>query len=86
MSMVPQTGDPVAEARYIVFVETVPPRGWVEPIVAAWHGGRWHVEHGRSVYGWIGPLPVLKTGFFTGSPAQSVLDETFAKRAQEYDL
>lgn len=84
--MIPQRGQPVVEARYVVFVETAPARGWVEPIIAAWHGGKWHVEHGRPVYGWIGPLPVLKTGFFVDAPDRSVLDETFAKRAQEYDL
>lgn len=83
MSLIPQKGTPLIEARYIVFVETRPARGWVEPIVAAWSGGKWHVEHGRAVYGWIGPLPVLKTGFFSDDPVQSI---EASPRAQEYDL
>lgn len=83
MSLIPQKGEPSVEARYIVFVETRPARGWVEPIVAAWHGGRWHVEHGRSVYGWIGPLPVLKTGFFADAPETSIATKP---ATQDYDL
>lgn len=77
--MIPQRGQPMVEARYVVFVAIEGPqsRGWVEPIIAAWHGGKWHVEHGRPVYGWIGPLPALKTGFFFDNPVRPAI---------EYDL
>lgn len=55
------TGQPVAEGCYVAFVrcEAASAREWCEPILATWHGERWHLGS-RPVYGWIGPLPIAK--------------------------
>jgi hypothetical protein len=55
------TGTPPVEGRYAAFVRC---RGrqvsaWCEPIIATWAGGKWHC--GQMVYGWIGPLPAVKS-------------------------
>lgn len=55
-----KTGRPPIDGRYVAFVRC---KGgqvseWFEPIIATWHGGRWHCM--SIVYGWIGPLPVEK--------------------------
>lgn len=59
-----KTGTPQAEGRYVAFVrcQVAAAREWVEPIVMAWHGGRWHTSmiSQRRIIGWLGPLPVLK--------------------------
>lgn len=75
-----QDGLPTVEGRYVVFIAARSPiLGWVEPMIARWHGGRWHhQEIGEPVYGWIGPLLVMKiTEFF---------DEKPVRPAMEYDL
>lgn len=54
------TSQPPAEGRYVAFVRCAGRQvsAWYEPIIATWHGGKWHC--GKMVHGWIGPLPVGK--------------------------
>jgi len=58
--MIIQTGQPLVEGRYVVFMQcqSHQVRDYVEPHVASWHDGRWNARH--DVLGWIGPLPVLR--------------------------
>lgn len=59
-----ENGTPKHEGRYVAFLQcqAVQAQDWVEPIIMAWHGGRWHTTFiaNRRIIGWIGPLPVLK--------------------------
>lgn len=59
-----QHGTPKAEGRYVVFVrcQAGAASDWVEPLIMAWSGGRWHTTFigDRRILGWLGPLPVLK--------------------------
>jgi hypothetical protein len=68
-----ETGTPAEDGRYVVFVQCASGqiREWCEPIIAAWHGGRWHFAGNAYVLGWSGPIPPLKID---------------ALKAQEYDL
>lgn len=56
-----QTGQPQADGRYVAFVQCKSVPDFCEPIIATWHGGRWHSDFLRPVLGWIGPLPVVTT-------------------------
>lgn len=69
-----QVGPPPEEGRYVAFVPCASPQvsDWCEPIIATYHGERWHI--GKPVYGWIGPLPLANL--------QPLLDAQF----REYDL
>lgn len=73
-------GQPSADGRYVAFIQCASRQipDWCEPIIATWHGGRWHTS--EPVYGWIGPLPVTKR--------QPLLDRLMSRvqRPQEYDL
>ena len=55
------TGTPPVEGRYTVFVRCIGRQvsQWCEPQIATWAGGKWHFP--RMVYGWIGPLPVVRS-------------------------
>jgi hypothetical protein len=59
-----ETGNPTEEGRYVAFVQCTSGqvREWAEPIIATWHGGRWHCA--KTVYGWAGPIPPLKLAAF----------------------
>ena len=65
-----QTGAPPTDGRYVAFVRcsgrTV--SEWFDPIIATWHGGRWHCM--PMVYDWIGPLPVGKCIDLIETPAE----------------
>jgi hypothetical protein len=76
--MTPQTGMPPCEGRYVVFCrcESRQASAWVEPVIATYTPGKWHVPGGRPVYGWLGPIPPMKAESFFEMPALS----------QEYDL
>lgn len=65
-----QTGNPPTDGRYVAFVRCQGRQvaDWFEPIIATWHGGRWHC--GRMVFGWIGPLPVGKCIDLIETPAE----------------
>lgn len=58
------TGNPIIDARYVALIrcEASQAGDWVEPVIMAWAGGKWHTTFipRRKVLGWIGPLPVLK--------------------------
>lgn len=67
--ILPQTGIPPIEGRYVVFVRchSAQVHEWVEPVIAAYTPGKWHVPDGRPVYGWIGPIPPMKAvDFYEG--------------------
>lgn len=59
-----QSGKPQTDGRYVVFVQcdVAAAKAWVEPLIMAWSGERWHTTYiaNRRILGWIGPLPVLK--------------------------
>lgn len=59
-----QTGRPIVEGRYVVFIRCAPSqvREWLEPIIMVWHGGRWQSTFmpQANVEGWCGPIPVMK--------------------------
>jgi hypothetical protein len=61
----PETGLPSREGVYLTWIasrsRSAP--GFTEPVLTTWHNGRWHRM--EPVYGWIGPLPVLKTEDFS---------------------
>lgn len=60
MTLEISVGRPPVEGRYVAFVQCAGNQvsEWCEPIIATYHGDRWHC--GQSVYGWIGPLPLAK--------------------------
>lgn len=76
-----QVGQPPADGRYVAFVQCASAQipDWCEPVIATWHGGKWHL--GEAVYGWIGPLPLAKG-------RDLILKSTYkmAGKSQEYDL
>lgn len=87
MKLAPQIGDPPEEGRYVVFVrcESYQVKGWLEPEIATWHGGRWHCA--KPVFAWIGPLPLCKWKDYVQSFARTEIErEKVARPAQEYDL
>lgn len=66
-----QRGQPQAEGRYLIFVQGVGASEWCEPKIGLWHKGKWHLPMSEPVYGWVGPLPVLRCrDFFTMSPVE----------------
>lgn len=86
-------GVPMTDGRYVAFVplEQIAPNGhYVEPIIAVWHGGKWHTADKRSIVGYAGPIPVHKFDDFF--PARVSIEDSAAyqaavtQRAQEYDL
>lgn len=57
-----QTGKPVHEGRYVVYVPGL--LGWLEPQIVTWTKGAWRHYHSTQEYPdevicWAGPLPVL---------------------------
>lgn len=60
-----QVGNPPIDGRYVAFVRC---KGhgvseWCEPIIATFHGGRWHET--REVFGWSGPIKPVTVASLT---------------------
>lgn len=55
-----ETGTPAEDGRYVVFTrcQSFQVKGWLEPEIATWHGGRWH--NARYVFAWSGPIPLCR--------------------------
>lgn len=64
--LIPKQGTPIKEGRYVAFVrcESFQVKGWLEPEIVTWHGGRWHCI--KPIFAWIGPLPLCKWADFKG--------------------
>lgn len=73
-----ETGTPIHDGRYIVYVEGV--MGWLEPHIVTW-ATKWKFLHSQQdypdpVYCWIGPLPVIsKAAFESSGKGQAELPE-----------
>lgn len=76
MSLEISVGQPQADGRYVAFVRCkgVGVADFCEPIIATWHGERWHET--REIFGWTGPIPVVKVVWL----------KNLCQQAQEYDL
>ena len=81
-----QTGNPPSEGRYVAFVccKGRQVSEFFEPIIATWHGGRWHCM--PMVYGWIGPLPVGKCFDLIAAASIDRALENLETPKPEYDL
>jgi len=60
--MTPQTGNPVANGRYLVWVDGT--AGWLTPFITLWHDGKWCYRESTSRYPgkihcWVGPIPAV---------------------------
>lgn len=84
MKLEPQRGAPTEEGRYVAFVrcDSYQVKGWLEPEIATWAGGRWH--NFKPVFAWIGPLP-------SGVKVPTTWDVLYIddggwRKPQEYDL
>jgi hypothetical protein len=64
------SGNPASEGRYVVLVrcEGRQVGEWAEPVIATWHGEKWHLPNGRLVYGWCGPIPLVKCADLLDAP------------------
>lgn len=60
-----ETGNPVIDGRYVVYVPGI--LGWLEPQLVIWANGSWRFRNSTEKYPdgvrcWIGPLPVVSSG------------------------
>ena len=67
-----EQGPPPMEGRYVVYCrcESAQVRDWVEPIIATYTPGKWHVPGNRGVLGWSGPIPPMKADAFFVAPKE----------------
>jgi hypothetical protein len=86
-----ETGEPIMDGRYVVYVEGL--LGWLEPHIVVRAGKKWKFQgssqdYPDAVHCWIGPLPVMSKEAWSSRNTNfaHVGPTSFSVPPREFDL